>query len=134
MQIAPDGQLPQEEARTNSVGYVAFDLLGLLQLGLMSRHPSLAGLVPDLLTYTTKSNHTGVQAVVDHMVPFVLGKAPWPYQNLDDASWGTYFEHYSRAASAWPEDGATYAAVVRALPGGNSTTNPTSLLWPLVGL
>lgn len=33
----PRVQLPQEEARTNSIGYVSFDMLGLLELGMLSR-------------------------------------------------------------------------------------------------
>ena len=52
-------QLPAEEARTNSGGYVNFATMGLLQLGLISRNPLLGAQSPSLchtLSLTTQEN------------------------------------------------------------------------------
>jgi len=134
MQIGPDGQLPAEEARTNSGGYVNFATSGLLQLGEIARTPALvAAGAPDLLTYVTRSNHSGVQAAVDFMVPYVRGEAPWPFQNITGTPWATYTEEYLRAANTagWDSRRAVYSGVVTQLRP--KADDPRQLFWPLAG-
>jgi hypothetical protein len=129
VQIWRDGELPREEARTNSVGYVGMDLLGLLRLGVMSRLPLLAPLaVPDLLSYVARANMSSIRGAVDFMVPFVEGRERWPFSNIDNSSFAGFFEIYRRATHAgW--DGDVYAAVAHALHPG-VPTDTTQLFWP----
>lgn len=129
-QIWRDGELPAEEARTNSVGYVAMDLLGLLRLGLASRLPAVAAAgAPDALAYVSRANGSSIRGAVDYMAPFVTGAAPWPHANIDNASWAGFAEVFARAAHAgWPAGGAYYAALAAAT--GAADTDVSRLFWP----
>lgn len=136
VQIWSDGQLPVEEARTNSVGYVAMDLLGLLRLGMFSRYAPVAALgVPDLLHYVTHANSSSIRGAMDFMIPYVRGVKHWPFLNIDNATFATagYFELYRRAAHAgW--DAPYYADVALSMQEEN--LHSAALLywpWPLVG-
>ena len=131
MQIASDGELPAEEARTNSGGYVNFATLALLEIGGIARTPSLvAAGAPDLLMYTTHSNHSGIKDVLDFMVPFVNGEKPWPFQNITKTPWNTYISQYRIAAttSGWESSHATYVATTVQLRERDD--DPLSLFWP----
>ena len=140
VQIWGDGELPQEEARTNSVGYVQMDLLGLMRLGLMSRYLPIAALgTPDLFGYVSKTNGSSIQGAMDFMVPYALSQKPWPHQNIGNESWSAYYEVYRRAAHVgWSasfgpggpgHDDAFYATVASGLPGDHSA-DATQLFWP----
>lgn len=131
VQIARGGQLPAEEARTNSAGYVNFASLALLQLGLLARSPLVvAAGAPDLLSYVTHSNQTSIREAVDFMVPFVLGEAAWPFQNLTRTPWSTFAGEYRIAANlaGWEDGRELYRGVVARI--GGADVDPTSLFWP----
>lgn len=101
LQVWADGELPREEARTTSVGYVNMDSVGLLRLAVMSEYPPFAASgLPSLFSYVTAANGSSVQAVVDYVVPFALGLRPWPHANIDNATFGVYYEEFMRAAWA----------------------------------
>ena len=133
VQIAPDGELPAEEARTNSGGYVNFATTALLQLGLIARTPALAAAgAPDLLSYTTHSNHSSIKMAVDFMVPFVSGQnTSWPFKNITKTPWSIFTEQFRRAANVdgWNASHATYAATVAALH--ERADDSLALFWPL---
>ena len=132
VQIASDGELPAEEARTNSGGYVNFATLALLELGSIARSPALvAAGAPDLLTYITHSNHSGVKAAVDFMVPYASGDKPWPFQNITKTPWNTYISQFriAGATAGWESSHATYAATVAQLR--ERSDDPLSLFWPI---
>jgi hypothetical protein len=135
VQIAPDGELPAEEARTNSGGYVNFATTALLQLGLIARTPALvAAGAPDLLSYVTHSNRSSIKMAVDFMVPFVSGaNTSWPFPNITKTSWTIYTEEYRRAANVagWDASRASYAATVGALR--ERADDSLALFWPLDG-
>lgn len=131
VQIGPDGGLPAEEARTNSVGYVNFDSLALLTLGAIARAPVVrAAGAPDLLNYTTRSNHTGIRAAVDFVVPYALGEKVWPFQNLTGTSWAVFAEEFGRAANVvgWEDGRESYVALATRLGDPHAAW---TLFWPL---
>jgi hypothetical protein len=140
VQVWADGQLPAEEARTNSVGYVGMDLLGLLRLGVASRYPPLAAAgLPDVLTYTAPANRSSIAGAARYMVPFATGAARWPHANIGNATFAGYFEAYRRAAHAGWADADALGAVSGALVGGAAAgvnRSVAALLWPwpLVGV
>jgi hypothetical protein len=84
-QIGAGGELPAEEARVNSIGYVLMDVAGLLNLAGASRFaPFVAGggggAVGDLYTFTCPSgNHSSVRGAVEYLLPFATGQRQWPY-------------------------------------------------------
>ena len=133
VQIARDGELPEEEARTNSGGYVNFGTSALQQLGDISRSQALAiAGAPDLLAYVTKSNGSSIQAAVDFMAPFASGEnTSWPFQNITDTPWSTFTEEFMRAANTagWQARRQAYAAVVAALKP--KADDPRALFWPV---
>ena len=132
MQIAPDGELPAEEARTNSGGYVNFATMALLQIGSIARTPALvAAGAPDLLSYVTHSNGSSIKMAVDYMVPYVNGSAPWPFQNITRTPWNTYTEEFLRAAATagWEASHGSYANTVAQLHPRSD--DPNFLFWPL---
>ena len=132
VQIAPDGELPAEEARTNSAGYVNFASLGLLTLGALARSPALRGAgAPDLLSYTTRSHRSGIRAAVDFVVPFALGEKAWPFQNLTGTPWSVFAPEFGRAANVagWEAGRAAYAGLVERVGGDPHAA--WALFWPL---
>lgn len=77
------------------------DSVGLMRLASMSLYaPFVAAGLPGLFDYISAANGSPVHAVVDFMTPYALGQAPWPHENIDNATFSVYFEEYRRAAWA----------------------------------
>lgn len=134
VQIWADGELPREEARTNSITYTCMDILGLLRLGVMSRNIAASGTTgaADLLSYVSAANHSSIQATLDFVAPYALGQLPWPHQNIGNSTWSSCYEQFRRAAHAgWsqPLNGSQYAAIADALPG-DGLHSPARLFFP----
>ena len=130
VQIAPDGELPAEEARTNAAGYVNYASLGLLTLGALARAPALAGAgAPDLLAYVTR-NGSSIRAAVEHMVPFALGEKEWPFENITGTPWGVFAEEFAVAGHVKGWEGSQRELLGAASKLGNPA-EPWTLFWPL---
>jgi hypothetical protein len=84
-QIGAGGELPAEEARVNSIGYVEMDLAGLLNLAAASRYGPFVAAggdrgVGDLYTAVCPSgNHSSIRGAVEYLIPFATGQRQWPY-------------------------------------------------------
>ena len=84
-QIGAGGELPAEEARVNSIGYVEMDLAGLLNLAGASRYAPFVAAggameVGDLYTFVCPSgNHSSIRGAVEYLLPFATGARQWPY-------------------------------------------------------
>lgn len=127
VQIWADGELPMEEARTNSLGYVNMDLSGLFALGTLSRNPALVALGgDDLFTYVSANGST-IRGAVDYLVPFAVYGEPWPHEDLEPFNYCNLHDLYVRSAMLWSN--ATYVTWATAMCNG-STTAGNVLWWP----
>jgi Alginate lyase len=75
-QIDPDGKQPLELARTKSFSYSIFNLEALMQL---ANEGDRVGI--DLWHYRAP-NGGSIQAAVDYLMPFALGKDKWSYETI----------------------------------------------------
>jgi hypothetical protein len=111
-QIAADGGLPQELARTRSFHYSTFDLVALTRLAQIGRHVGV-----DLWSYRNPAGAT-IRDAVDFLLPAATGQAAWAYPELE-------FQRFSATdavhAAADAGDPAAKAAEgdLEAPPGGD---------------
>ena len=74
-QIAPDGSLPRELARTKPYSYSLFDMDVLSDIC-----QSLSNEKENLWTFTTPDGR-GVRKMMAFMYPFIKDKSKWPYRH-----------------------------------------------------
>ena len=72
-QIAPDGRLPLELARTKPYSYSLFDMDVLSLICQIASKPG-----DDLWTFTTADGR-GIRKTIDFMMPYIRDKSKWPY-------------------------------------------------------
>ena len=150
-QIATNGSLPKELARTRSAFYTTFALDAMFNL---ARYSRIAGAVPDLWTFVD-TNGTTLHNALDFLVPYAVDGDPWPFPQVTDRcvtcpilllrrvsimlltcasfqvtdwSWGNTFSTFLRGGSAWGKRYETWAQ----LTPGNHSADPAQLLWPVV--
>jgi hypothetical protein len=75
-QVAADGGLPQELARTRSFHYSTFDLVALTRLAQIGKNAGV-----NLWGYKNPAG-AGIKDAVDFLLPAATGKAPWTYPEL----------------------------------------------------
>jgi hypothetical protein len=125
-QIAPNGTLVYEVARTRSNHYVAFCLQAYLGL---SSGAAQAGV--DLWGYTT-SQGSSMLAAIEAVMPYSNGSQPWPFENLDGPAfnWASFFPVYRAAAWAVPQDAAALMAASESTLNATKADSLLRLLWP----
>jgi hypothetical protein len=74
-QIATDGRLPLELARTKPYSYSLFDMDALSLICQIASRPG-----DNLWTFTTPDGR-GIRKTIDFMVPFIRDKSKWPFQH-----------------------------------------------------
>lgn len=115
-QIAADGSLPEELARSRSWHYSTFCLVALTRLAHIGRQVGV-----DLWSYRNPAG-AGILDAVRYLLPAATGRAPWPHPEL-------HFQRFAASdvvrAAAEAGDPAAAEAVpeLQAPPGGD--------LWPL---
>jgi hypothetical protein len=72
-QIAPDGRLPLELARTKPYSYSLFDMDALSLICQISSQPG-----DNLWTFTTPDAR-GIRKTIDFMAPYIRDKSTWPF-------------------------------------------------------
>ncbi len=72
-QIAPDGRLPLELARTKPYSYSLFDMDALSLVCQIASRPG-----DNLWAFTTPDGR-GIRKTVDFMVPYIRNKSKWPF-------------------------------------------------------
>lgn len=72
-QIAPDGRLPLELARTKPYSYSLFDMDALALICQIASRPD-----DNLWTFTTADGR-GIRKTIDFMLPYVSEKSKWPF-------------------------------------------------------
>jgi hypothetical protein len=72
-QIAPDGRLPLELARTKPYSYSLFDMDALSTICQIASRPG-----DNLWTFTTPDGR-GIRKTIDFMFPYIQDKSKWPF-------------------------------------------------------
>lgn len=74
-QIAPDGRLPLELARTKPYSYSLFDMDALSLVCQIASRPG-----DNLWAFATPDGR-GIRKTIDFMVPYIRDKSKWPFQH-----------------------------------------------------
>jgi hypothetical protein len=75
-QIAADGKMQEELARTNGLGYSTYNLQAFFTLTRLASHTSV-----DLWNYTN-TQHAGIRTALDWLIPYALGNRKWEYEQI----------------------------------------------------
>lgn len=94
-QVQPDGSLPLELARTNSLGYTVFDLKALAELADLARRVDV-----DLWNYKTADGRS-IRAAIDYVLPYLTGQKKWDRQQITPFKDQDAIEPLRRAAIAY---------------------------------
>jgi hypothetical protein len=121
-QIRPDGQQPIELERTRSFHYSAFNVEALSRLAEMGRHVGV-----DLWSYEAPDGGS-LRRAIDHLARHAATPATWPGRQIDAVELENLIIQFRRGNSAWGAN--TYAAVLRALPAKEVSTDRSALLYP----
>eukprot|EP00118_Oscarella_pearsei_P023279 m.276045 g.276045 ORF g.276045 m.276045 type:complete len:347 (+) comp40604_c0_seq57:1094-2134(+) len=121
-QIEPDGRMPYEESRENAATYSCMNLRAFFNLACLASHSGV-----ELFNYTSASG-SGIRKAFEYMIPFALGKKPWPYKEIsENFSWGEMAEIFRRAANAYRYP--PYEEMIAQLPDVEENTI-INLLFP----
>ncbi|HXO77658.1 MAG TPA: alginate lyase family protein, partial [Puia sp.] len=75
-QIAADGKMDRELARTNALHYSTYNLRAFFTLAQLASHTGM-----DLWSYTN-SQHAGIRIALDWLTPYAVGSRKWEYQEI----------------------------------------------------
>ncbi|MBN9383944.1 MAG: alginate lyase family protein [Chitinophagaceae bacterium] len=75
-QIEPDGRMPQELRRTNSMHYSAYNLQAFFNLSKIASRVNV-----DLWNYQNKGG-AGIHTALDWLRPYAMGEKKWEYQEI----------------------------------------------------
>jgi hypothetical protein len=122
-QIQPDGTLPLELARTNSLSYSVFDLTAFANLADLGRQEGV-----DLWGYKSDDGRS-IRAALDYLLPYLTGEKTWEHEQIGKFSPANAIEPLRRAAAAYHE--AKYAQAVEKLRGTDDSVKYDELRLPL---
>jgi hypothetical protein len=125
-QIAADGSLPRELARTRSLHYSDFALQAFVELATLANRADV-----NLWNYRSATTGAGIRDVVDFLEPYWIG-ATWPSEEITDVdAFPENAQTLRRAAAAYPDGG--YDAILSQLSAGRSALDLLRLrlgYWP----
>lgn len=75
-QIADDGKMARELARTNALHYSTYNLRAFFILARLSAHVGV-----DLWSFTSPQ-HAGIRTALDWLTPYAVGSQKWEYQEI----------------------------------------------------
>ena len=75
-QMAADGKMQEELARTNGLGYSTYNLQAWFTLARIASHTGV-----DLWSFTN-SQHAGIRTALDWLTPYALGSRKWEYEQI----------------------------------------------------
>lgn len=128
-QVAANGTLPLELARTRAMHYTWWDMIAFFELAHLAKRGGV-----DLFRYSAAPG-VSLRHALDWIAPWTLNNctAPWPYSELTPFDHGKFFQVY-RMASINYGRGSGYEELIPMLemPGScvNYTTNHLNLVWP----
>jgi hypothetical protein len=125
-QIAPDGSMPRELARTRSLHYSNFNLQAFAELATLSEQVNI-----DLWHFQTPDGAT-MQNAANFLIPYLNGTQTWPYDEITQVdAFQETAQTLTRAAVAYPD--STYQQLVTQLAQNQSPVDQLRLTlgcWP----
>lgn len=125
-QIAADGSMPRELARTRSYHYSNFNLEAFAQLATLADHGGVD------LWHAQAENGASLRAAVDFLVPYWTGAQTWQFDEITDVDpFHEAAQSVRRAAAAFPDAG--YDSVLTDLTAGQSAADVLRVelgFWP----
>lgn len=110
-QIQPDGRMPLELGRTNSLGYTVFNIQAMTQLADLG-----VPLGVDLWNFKTDDGR-GIRAAIDYVLPYVIGEKKWEGEQISKFSDANLLDPLRRAAIAYHDP--KYVGAIKKLGGEN---------------
>jgi Alginate lyase len=117
VRIQPDGRQPFELARSNSLDYSMFNLLGLFKLATVGEYIGI-----DLWNYTTLEG-AGLKKALDYLLPYATKNKSWPYSQVQQVRMGNLAELLCQASIHYPND-KTYIEAYNSI---NKTEAPMNI-------
>ena len=125
-QIAPDGSMPRELGRPNSLHYSYFNLQALCKLATLAKHVDI-----DLWS-RSRDEEGSLRAALDYLTPYMLSPREWPHNQIADVdAFDEAGACLKRAAEAYPD--SNYGDTLRILSAGRSVGERFRLrlgFWP----
>jgi hypothetical protein len=124
-EIQPDGKMPEELARTNTLSYTTMNTRAFLNLADLA---AKAGV--DLWRYQTKDGR-GIRKAIDFLAPYADPAKEWTFEQIGGVKLSSRIEIAQllrRAALAYKEPG--YEAMLAKLPAAEVQANRMQILWP----
>ena len=109
-QIQPDGKMPLELARTNSMHYSAYNLQAFFNLSKIGARVGV-----DLWDYQSQSGGN-IRTALDWLRPYAMGEKKWEYQEITPYNNKDFSALLVQAGVAYKE--ARYMEYAKALDGG----------------
>jgi len=97
-QIEPDGKQPLELERTAALGYSTFNLQAWAMLANIAAYRKA-----DIWHYTTKDGRS-ISKAIDYLVPYVIDKKQWPYQQINPYKASDFYRVLVEAAYRLKDD------------------------------
>jgi hypothetical protein len=124
-QIQPDGKMPEELARTNSLSYTTMNTRAFCNLADLA---AKAGV--DLWNYQTKDGR-GIRKAIDFLAPYADPAKDWTFEQIGGVKLSSRMEIavlLRRAALAYKDP--RYEAVLAKLPAEEVQANRMQIMWP----
>ncbi len=122
-QIEPDGRMPHELERTQSLGYSKFNVLAMFALATMGEKLGI-----DLWHWRAKDG-ASVRKALDYLAQYADGKKRWPHPMLKRGGRRGLFPLLRRAGLAYGDD--RYEKLIATLPDQEGIrADREQLLWP----
>jgi len=123
-QVASNGSLPYELARTKAFWYEYFALEAFFELSTMCQYVGV-----NLFNYTT-SDGRGIKLALDFIVPYAIYEKPWTWPQIIPFDQSVFFPIFRQAAIVWGNK--TYETDIAKLPKGEviPATDVTNLIFP----
>lgn len=122
-QIAKGGEQYAELERTRPFHYSAFNLRAHLRL---ARYGEEVGVD----YWGANQDGRTLKAGVDFLLSYLNDPKSWPYKDLNGVTPEEVLPVILQAARGWPQDAATYAAYLKAMPQ-SLASDEAYLTWPL---
>jgi hypothetical protein len=124
-QIEPDGSMPEELARTNSLSYTTMNTRAFCNLADLAKQTGV-----DLWNYRTGDGR-GIRKAIDFLAPYVDPEKEWEHQQIGSVRLSNRMDIamlLRRAALAYQDP--RYEAMLAKLPREEVQANRMQILWP----
>jgi hypothetical protein len=121
-QVQPDGSLPLELTRTNSLGYSTFDVKAFTQLADLGARVGV-----DLWSFKTQDGRS-ICASIDYLLPYVLNEKKWEHEQISKFDSAGFVEPLQRAFAATHD--VKYKKAIEKLKGDGDSAALEDLRFP----